>query len=136
MVIASEIEVQTVRAVAPEDVREGDVVVVLHEIDQILGRVSGSGEVAGTLPEFKVVRARSMPNFLRPLRVIAVALPVVLVEDTDGDESLVDVRLKELGRLPAALGVRVMRRLDERRREEAAQKAAEKTGAVSCEGAD
>lgn len=136
MVIASEIEVQTVRAVAPEDVREGDVVVVLHEIDQILGRVGGSGETPGTLPEFKVVRARSMPHFLRPLRVLAVALPVVLVEDPDGEESLVDVRLKELGRLPPAMGVRVMRRLDERRREEAAQRAAEKTGAVSCEGAD
>ncbi len=118
-----EAPIQTVRAIAPEDLRPGDVVAILHEFDQILGRVCGTGEMPGTLPEFRAVRVRSMGSYPAVPRVIDVALPFVLVEDTSGCESLIDVRVKDPGKLPESFGVRAMKELDERRTSEAAEKA-------------
>jgi hypothetical protein len=109
---------------APEDIRVGDFITPLYDLDQFMMKNCdqppfGSADVP---PKVHVIVVRTFANYPQLYRVLAVALPVVLVEDLSGEKSLVSVRAKQFGRLPAALGKIAMRELDRRRRTEAAKR--------------
>jgi hypothetical protein len=91
--------------VAPEDVRRGHHVAVLHVVDQYLPCCF---DRAGTEP----VSVRWRPRFQpQPLKVLDVCLPFVTVQKADGSIVTLDVRRHELARLDDAYARRVVKRL-------------------------
>lgn len=119
--------------VAPEDIGIGDFIAPLHDVNQYPVRdCEGSAwetDEHGRKPSpIRVVSVRTVANFTALYRVLAVALPVVLLEDEDGDRRLMNVRAHVFGRVPAAFGEVAMRELDRTRRKEArkSRRAAEK----------
>lgn len=109
--------------IAPEDIRVGDFIAPLFDLDQFaLKDCEPPGFGSEKPPRVHVVTVRTFANFPQLYRVLAVALPLVLVEDIRGERSLVTVRAKQFGRLPEAMGQIAMRDLDRRRRIEAAKR--------------
>lgn len=139
-------QLQTLAAlVGPEDIRAGDYLASMNDVDQFAMRACESDAIPGAGPKVTFVTARSVTCFPRVLRVLAVGLPFVLVEDERGEKQLVTVRLHEFARLPPELGRVAMRELDRRRkrerakrREEAAKRreARDRPGTPGAEGAD
>jgi hypothetical protein len=92
-------------SIAPEDIRRGHYVAVLHVIDQYLPCCL---DRAGTDP----VNIRWRPTFkVQPLRVIDVCLPFVTALKAGGSVITLDVRRYELARLDDAYARRVVKRL-------------------------
>jgi hypothetical protein len=92
-------------SIAPEDIRRGHYVAVLHVIDQYFPCCF---DRAGTGP----VNIRWRPRFqVQPLKVIDVCLPFVTAERADGSVITLDVRRHELARLDDAYARRVVKRL-------------------------
>lgn len=121
------------RIAAPEDIRVGDFVAPLHDLDQYAIRDCESSmwetdEHGRKRSPLRVATVRSVAKFTAVYRVLAVALPVVLLEDSDGDQRLMSVRAHIFGVLPAALGKVAMHELDTTRRKEKrkSRRAAEK----------
>jgi hypothetical protein len=91
--------------VAPEDIRRGHYVAVLHVIDQYFPCCF---ERSGTDP----VNVRWRPRFqAQPLKVLDVCLPFVTVAKADGAVVTLDVRRHELARLDEGYARRVVKRL-------------------------
>ncbi|MHC4966970.1 MAG: hypothetical protein ACYTGE_18965 [Planctomycetota bacterium] len=79
-------------SIAPEDIRRGDYVAVLHVIDQYFPCCF---DRAGTDP----VNIRMLPSFrVQPLKVIDVCLPFVTALKAGGSVITLDVRRYELAR--------------------------------------
>ncbi|MHC4428250.1 MAG: hypothetical protein ACYS0D_06560 [Planctomycetota bacterium] len=90
---------------APEDIRCGHYVALLHRIEEYLPCLF---DRTGTDP----VNIRWRPPFqLPPLKVIDVCLPFVTVSKVDGSIITLDIRRWELARLDDAYARHVIKRL-------------------------
>lgn len=89
------------REVAPEDIRRGDFIAVLHELDENVPFLTAGDQC--TTP-VHVVRVWLLPRYPQAFRVLAVSLPFVLMEEHDNDKRLLDVRQVRIARLSPALG--------------------------------
>lgn len=97
--------------IAPEDIRRGFYVAVLHVIDQYPSYCFGLPGRTELL-----VSVRSLPEGdTEPLEVIDVCLPFVTVRKADRGIVTLDVRRHELARLDDAYARRVVKRLRPRR---------------------
>ncbi|MFM9956526.1 MAG: hypothetical protein ACKVZJ_00480 [Phycisphaerales bacterium] len=85
------------REVAPEDIRRGDVVAVLRELDERVPFVCEDQYRTDT--QIGTVRAWILPPYPRAYRVLALSLPFVYVVDDEGDKRLLDLRQVRLARL-------------------------------------
>lgn len=90
------------RAVAPEDIRCGDVIAVLHEIEERVPYVTP--EECPTR-QVRTIQAWILPSYPRAYRVLALSLPFILVEDHDRDKQLLDVRQAQIARLSRAVAL-------------------------------
>jgi hypothetical protein len=92
---------KTAKVLAPEDVRAGDFVALLHVVEEILS-FWWCGGIGATRPE-EPVRVPFVPkNGGVPLRVRSVCLPFILVKAPSGKLRNLDVRLCRLARLDRA----------------------------------
>ncbi len=90
------------RLIGPEDVRPGLYVTVAETTWQVLCVPEEAGIGA---PEPRIARVSGWDaDAGRPLRVVSVSLPYVLVIDRDGDYEAVDLRRSRLARLGKAYG--------------------------------
>jgi hypothetical protein len=96
------------KALAPEEIRAGDFVAVLHEIVEWPSWFWCDDATLG--PREEVVRMCVTPrDVAAPLEVCAVCLPFVLIREPCRRERIVDIRRQRLARLDAAFA-RVARR--------------------------
>jgi hypothetical protein len=85
------------RTLAPEEIRPGYYVAVLHVIGEYLPW--GALE-EGSWRRVEPVRVQLLPRFgAHPMEVIDVCLPYVLVREADGDCRTLDVRRHRLARV-------------------------------------
>lgn len=86
------------RSLAPEEVRAGMIVAVLHEIVEWPSWFWDSD--AALLPADQPVRIARVPNPAgTPLRIKSLCLPFVLVEAPCGERKAIDVRTSKLALL-------------------------------------
>jgi hypothetical protein len=98
---AGRAELTTAKVLAPEDVRAGDYVALLHVIQEIPSFL-WCGEI-GTNRSVEPVRVPLIPkNGGVPFRVRSVCLPFILVKAPSGDFRNFDVRRYRLARLDRA----------------------------------
>jgi hypothetical protein len=100
-----EIENTTSKALAPEDIDAGDYVSVLHIVHEYLDVFSDC--LFGPPRPFRV---HWLPQEFRALKVVAVCLPFVLVEDAKGATQTLDVRRHKLARLDEEFARKAMKR--------------------------
>jgi hypothetical protein len=92
---------KTAKVLAPEDVRAGDFVALLHVVKEIPS-FCWFGGIGTTRPD-EPVRVPFVPkNGGVPLRVRSVCLPFILVKAPSGKQRNLDVRLARLARLDRA----------------------------------
>lgn len=102
-------ELDISKALAPEDVRAGDYVGVVGVVLELL-RWECAPAIPGTGPE--MARVLCMPSEeVGPERVVAVCLPLVLVEDAHGRHRTLDARQVRLARLSERFGKKAFKRL-------------------------
>lgn len=99
-------ELKVAKSIAPEDLRPGRYVAVLYEICEILPFGVLMRETPGTIPAtVKPVRVAWLPCDCdeckpgQPLKVIAVCLPFVLIEDAQKKQRAIDTRRLKLARV-------------------------------------
>jgi len=91
-------EATLAQTLAPEEIRPGDFVAILHEVCE-LPSYMWCGDAA-LLPRDELVRIRLMPSAEAvPLKVRAVCLPFVLAKEPAGRRRTLDVRRCRLARL-------------------------------------
>jgi hypothetical protein len=89
---------KTAKVLAPEDVRAGDFVALLHVVEEIPS-YCWFGAMGTTRPD-EPVRVPFVPkNGGVPLRVRSICLPFILVKAPSGKLRNLDVRLSRLARL-------------------------------------
>lgn len=94
-------DLTTAKVLAPEDVRAGDYVTLLHVIHE-LPSFWWCGEI-GTIRPDEPVRVPFLPNNGGvPLRVRSICLPFILVKAPSGELRNLDVRRHRLARLDRA----------------------------------
>jgi hypothetical protein len=94
-------EATLAKPLAPEDVRPGDFVAVLHEIAELPSFYWCAD--AGFHPRDELVRIRYIPSSeALPLKVKSVCLPFVLVKAPRGERRTLDLRKCRLARLDRA----------------------------------
>lgn len=104
------------KQLAPEDVRRGQFVCVLYIIDETIPFFGGDSSAWGRT---EPLRYRLLPwRGVRPMRVIDVCLPYVLVKRADGYHQTLDVRQHRLARVSERFGRMAFKRAkaDEKRR--------------------
>ncbi len=91
---------------APEDIRAGDYVAMLHEVSEYfpIFCIDESWRKSGLL------RLRELPESVTPMRVVRVCLPYVLVQHADRKPRTLDVRRHLLARVSAPFGREAFRR--------------------------
>lgn len=89
------------REVAPEDIRRGDFIALLHELDENVPFLTAGDQCTAPV---RVVRVWLLPRYPQAFRVLAVSLPFVLIEEHDNDKRLLDVRQVRIARLSPVLG--------------------------------
>lgn len=100
----SKTESQTVRRLAPEDVRKGQFVTVHRRIGEVFW-LANACESAFVEPSVKVLRYGYTPNQSGlPLRVKEVCLPFVLVNSPQGRVVTLDTRSVEMVELSESYG--------------------------------
>jgi hypothetical protein len=106
--------------VAPEDIRAGDYIAPMNEVMQFVLRGCEQDWIPGEqrVPRLHLCTMKVVETFPSVMRVLAVGLPFVLVEQQCGTVSLVTCRLSEFARLPVAMGKRALREVDRKHREE------------------
>ena len=120
--IQTDTQLQTVsRRLAPEDIQVGNFVTILQQVLE-LPTFLWLGETAAVDRERPVAYRHTPANSGEPLKVLAVCLPFVYVENTSGEPATLEVRRSELAELPASY-VEVIRR----KRKKIIAKAARKT---------
>ena len=87
------------KSLAPEDVRPGMFVALLHDVDEFLPFVYLT-EAPG-MREVELLRVSSLPEYVQPMKVIEVCLPYVLVRCTNRRHRAIDVRRCRLARVTA-----------------------------------
>lgn len=100
--------IQTARVIAPEDIRKGDYVSILHVVvEHLLDDCSG-----GTWKGMEQVRMLWMPwTEAAPMKVVDVCLPFVLVKKPDRKHRVIDTRRFRLARIPPEFGKLASRQL-------------------------
>ncbi len=89
------------RVIGPEDVRRGDYVTVTHTLYEFIQDTCASTP----RQEIPVSRVTVMSDDAgRAMKVVAVCLPFVLVEDTHGKRDSLDLRRHRVARLTNAFG--------------------------------
>jgi len=89
------------KALAPEEIRPGDFVAVLHEIAELPSFYWCAD--AALHPRDELVRIRFIPTCeALPLKVKSVCLPFVLVKSPRGERQTLDLRKCRLARLEGA----------------------------------
>ena len=104
------------KELAPEDVRRGQFVSVLYIIDET---VPFSFDADSPWRRNEPLRYKLLPwQGVRPMRVIDVCLPYVLVKQADGFHQTLDVRQQRLARVSERFGRLAFKRAkaDERKR--------------------
>ncbi|MFM9996332.1 MAG: hypothetical protein ACKVU4_11090 [Phycisphaerales bacterium] len=102
-------ELDISKTLAPEDVRAGDYLGVVGVVLELL-RWECAPAIPGMGPE--VARVVCLPpEEFGPQRVVAVCLPLVLVEDAHGRHRMLDVRQVRLARLTERFGKKAFKRL-------------------------
>ncbi|MEM6394437.1 MAG: hypothetical protein AAF797_16850 [Planctomycetota bacterium] len=100
--------VEAARPVAAEDLRVGDYVTVAHTHFQVLLTPDGPGDHHAP----RVDRLTAKPvGTGRPRKVVAIALPYLLVELINGKHTTIDLRTHSLLKLPEAFGRLATQRL-------------------------
>ena len=100
-------DLQTIRSVAPEDLRRGDFVAVVHTTEEFLLVAGGSWR-----PTIQTARATRIPDDAgQPLKVVQVCVPFVLVKLPDGQHRTLDLRRHRLARLDSSYGRKAFKRL-------------------------
>jgi hypothetical protein len=104
------------RAVAPEDISEGDYLAVLNEIDEYVPmEITLEPWRGGRMIE--PIRILTLPcGECMPMKVEAVCLPFVLIKRIDGGVRTLDARRYRLARLRVDYGKRVWKLLKDKRR--------------------
>ena len=103
-------KLETSQPIAPEDIRSGDFVSVLHVICEFLSVSPCDGIPAWQ--EIEVRRVHLMPwKTEAPMKVVEVCLPYVLVQQPDGSHRTLDVRRARLARVSQRFGRRTFKRL-------------------------
>ena len=91
------------KALAPEDIRPGDLVTLLHVIREMPSYFWFAD--ASLLPVDEPVRIKLVPcGSGRPLKVESICLPFVLVKRPSGKRRTLDVRTCRLARLDEGFG--------------------------------
>ena len=106
------------KQLAPEDVRSGQFVCVLYIIDET---IPFSCDADSSWRRTEPLRYRLLPwRGVRPMRVIDVCLPYVLVKRADGYHQTLDLRQHRLARVSERFGRLAFKRAkaDERKRKE------------------
>lgn len=102
------------RPLAPEDVRPGEYVCLLHTVSEYLPLWCLEERYAGA-PE--PVRMVWMPQDAgTPLRVVEVCVPFVLAEQPDGSHRTLDLRRHRIAGVSERFGERAFKRLRRGRR--------------------
>ncbi len=98
------------RCVAPEDLNVGDFVAVLHETYEFPSFFWCDLENRLQADELVALRFKSRQNG-KPLQVVDICLPFVLVEEPDKKHATIDVRFCELAKLDAGYAKNVRKSL-------------------------
>ena len=107
-------EMEVARAVAPEDIRPGDYVSVLHVIAEMPSWLWDND-----LRNTQMVRFAHLPRGQSaPAEVLDVCLPYLLVKTARGKRRLVDVRKYRLARVSEEFGRRVFEEAEAERQAE------------------
>lgn len=103
------------KAIAPEDLSEGDLIAVLNVVDEFVPMLL-THEAWQSSKSVEPIRVLYLPcGDSAPMNVDAVCLPFVLVKHADGSIRTLDVRRHRFARLPAEYGKRVWKLLKEKR---------------------
>lgn len=97
------------QAVAPEDIRIGDYLAILHYVSEETPMLLGA---ESTFVEPKVARMTLMSWDTDPKRVIALCLPFVLVEEPDASRTTLDARRFRLARVSRRFGKSAFEKCD------------------------
>lgn len=121
-------EIQTARVLAPEDIRSGDYVAVLHVIREHRPAPWECPDAWQIAP----IRRLELPHpAMVPVQVLEVCLPLLLVRTPQGKHRVVDVRRFRLARLAESFGQKVFERYAaDQEAEQTAEAKAESTKAV------
>jgi hypothetical protein len=106
-------QINIAKTLAPEDIRPGTYVSILHVFEEFTPFIFGFEPPREPPETFRVMR---MPRKVRPLRIVDVCLPFVLVEDTDGTPRTLDVRRYRLAALTDRYGRKAFDRLKTRKK--------------------
>ena len=109
----------TAKSLAPEDIRTGMYIALLHDVEEFLPSVYFH-EVPGGR-EVELLRVASLPGDVQPMKVVEVCVPYVLVRGISGDHRTLDVRRCRLARVTARFGQAAFRaaKADRKRRKKA-----------------
>lgn len=103
---------RTCRVLAPEDIRPGKYIAVMHEIGEYLPLVCAGDQ---DWRRVELLRVLWLPQDESvPLRVSQVCLPFVLVEQPDGKCCTFDTRRYRVAKVPRKYAQNVWRRLRKR----------------------
>ena len=92
---------------APEDIRAGDFVSLLQVVSEVLPFFFMEDV---QYRKVETVKITHLPHSTRPLEVVEVCLPFVLVKGTDGKHETLDVRRHRLARLSQRYGKKAFKR--------------------------
>lgn len=102
-------KMSTAKPLAPEDIRPGEYVSVLHAVEEFL-TMSVFGPASWD--DLKTVRVCVLPEGdMQPMRVEEVCLPFVLVKLADGGLRTLDVRRYQFARVTERFARRAVRRV-------------------------
>ncbi len=105
---------------APEDIRPGDYVSLLHVVSEFVPFFCIEDL---DFRRVEPVRVTRMPWTIEPMEVVEVCLPFVLVRRPDGKHETLDVRRHGIARLSQRFGKRAFKRFKAQSRKEASENA-------------
>jgi hypothetical protein len=99
---------RTIRTLAPEDIRRGQYVSILHVVVQVLPTLCAEDVRWGKV---ELLNIECLPQKVEPMKVIEVCLPFVLVRRVSGRHRMIDVRRYRLAEVDERFGRKVFKRL-------------------------
>lgn len=100
-------KIDIAKALAPEDIRPGVYVSVLHIVLEHLGMFCAQD---AAYQRIEPVRVLWLPFDCSPVEVVAVCLPFILVTDAKGNHCTLDVRRYRLARVSDHFGRKAFKR--------------------------
>lgn len=105
------------QALAPEDIRAGDYVSILHVLGEFLPLF-----IEQPWQPVEPIRVMLFPCSVQPMKVVEVCLPFVLVRKVNGKHETLDVRQHRLARVSKDFGRKAFKRYQVESRGAARQK--------------